>query len=203
MGSWISANIITLIFGVIGVFGLFFTIYFGLENRKLQRARRRLSWPELLASANDLGSRIKRSVVPDVAFTPGLRGATFANLLVNEIKDDIPVYVGISFWKTNNDSPYELQGFSKIETNKWYIYIPDAIKSFQDKKLLLIDDFAMSGDGLEKIENMLVDKGFKRENIYAVTVATTKVAIDNHKAPRYFWFKTEDSNFYFPWGKAQ
>ena len=41
---------------------------------------------------------------PEIIFTLGLKGATFTNLLMNEITNQIPVFVGLSYWKGSYDN---------------------------------------------------------------------------------------------------
>jgi len=146
--------------------------------------------------------KIKKDFVPDVVFTPGLRGATFANLLVAEFNEEIPVVVGISIIK-QDATVINLPNYHLIETTKWSVYIPEQLFAFSQKNILIVDDFAMSGDFLHNLSATLIARGFAKEHIRTMCVAVTKVAIKAHKAPDYYWFQAEEANFYFPWGKAK
>jgi hypoxanthine phosphoribosyltransferase len=191
------------IFGVTTIIGSILTIYYGRKASQLELARKKLDWADLQSCANDLGVEIKRSFIPDVIFTPGLRGGTFANLLLDEFNNEVPVFVGMTSWK-DNPSPISTCGsFLLIETNKWYVHIPECILNYKDKNLLIVDDFAMSGDFLEKIRGLLVSNGFEESKIKTACVVTTKVALHSHKAPNFYWMQTPDDNFYFPWGRAK
>jgi len=197
-------NIINLSFGIVTVISLVATIYFGRKAIKLQKIRKRFEWSDIQSSANDLGSRIKRDRFnPDLIFTPGLKGGTFVNLLINELSKPTPVYVGISFWKAGVLEQTEISDYDIIETNKWYVSIPKSLLKQKDKKILIVDDFVMSGDFLFKLVELLVLNGFKKDNIRSVSIITTKIAIQNHKSPDYYWFESFDTDFYFPWGKAK
>jgi hypothetical protein len=61
----------------------------------------------------------------------------------------------------------------------------------------------MSGDFLDSLKQVLVDSGVSNDRIRSVSIATTKIAVKNHKAPDYFWWHAEDDDFFFPWGKAR
>lgn len=196
-------NIVSWFFGLTTVVGLVLTIYYNHKSARLEIARKKIGWADLQSCANDLGSEIKKSFQPDVMFTPGLRGATFANLLVEEFEKDMPVLVGVTSWKTKPGAVSACPTFLSIATNKWYIHIPECLMSFKGCRVLIVDDFAMSGDFLEQVKKLLISHGFEDKNIKTVCMATTKVAEHNHKAPDYSWMQVADDDFYFPWGKAK
>ena len=197
-------DIFNIIFGISTIIALLSTIYYGHKSSKLEKQRKKLDWTDLQSCANDMGKQLKKSgFKPDILFTPGLRGATFANLIQNEISEKTPVYVGLSYWKETIPVCESKEGYILLETNKWYVLIPKLLLSQKDKKILIIDDYVMSGDFLQSMIKILTDSGLDKNNIQSMAVATTKIAIENHKEPNYFWWTTIDSNFYFPWGKAK
>ncbi|MBC9812389.1 hypothetical protein H9Y05_07870 [Crocinitomicaceae bacterium CZZ-1] len=195
---------LNIIFGIITIISFGLTIYYGRKSSKLEKSRKKLDWTDLQSCANDLGNRMKKdNFTPDVIFTPGLKGATFVNLLVNEINNQVPVFVGISYWKESFNDEELIDEHELIETNKWYVSIPKLMLKQKNKKVLIVDDFVMSGDFTSKLVQLLIENGFKEKNIKTMSVVTTKVAIGNHKEPTYHWLDIPDSNFYFPWGKAK
>ena len=76
------------------------------------------------------------------------------------------------------------------------------VKANKNVKVLIVDDFAMSGDSLKEIVNLLEKKGFKRENIRTATIVCTPNAYDIRKQPNYYCIKNDYKEFNFPWGKA-
>ncbi len=186
-----------------GVVGTVLTVLLARRAERLNRERRRLEWPDLQAAASDLSRRILRDFAPGAVFTPGLSGATFTNLLVDQLGDELPVYVGIRFWRENGRLPDSLPGYSPVETNKWRVLVPEALLQGASEPVLIVDDFAMSGDFLEKLRAKLSEGGRDSAQVRSVTVAATNVAIRNHKAPDYYWWTADDDNFYFPWGRAR
>lgn len=170
---------------------------------ELEKSRKKLDWTDLQSCANDMGLRLKKEFVPELIFTPSLRGATFANLIVNEFDKNIPVIVGISSWKEDDDVLEQLPNHETIKTTKWFVHVPGLITDFKDKKVLVVDDFVISGDFLLSIKKLLLRLGFQEDNIRTLSIVTTKVAEETFKAPDYYWYPINDTNFYFPWGKAK
>lgn len=187
----------------VGVIGIILTTYYARKAQELNRKRKRLEWPDIQVAANDLGQRIKKDFAPAAILTPGLTGATFANLLVEEFTDQPPVFVGTRTWK---ESPYATipdAGVFCIETKKWIVTIPEAIVKYSNGKLLIVDDFVMSGDFLETLKGKLIESGYSPEQLRSAAIAVTKVAIRNHKSADYYWWVADDDDFFFPWGKAR
>lgn len=191
----------TVFFVVTTILGIALTTYFGIKSVRLERTKKSLDWADLQAAASDLGAEVRR-FHPEVIFSPGLRGATFANLLL-DASGEVPVFVGVSTWKESAVGIKQIAGYVAIETKKWFVHVPEALFTVANQRLLVVDDFAMSGDFLEKLRELCISRGFKPESIKTLAIVTTKVAKDNHKAPDYCWMQTPDSSFYFPWGKAR
>jgi len=188
---------------LVGVVGVLLTIYYARKAEELNRKRKRLEWADIQAAANDLGQRIKKDFSPAAIVTPGLTGATFANLLAEEFMGQPPVFVGTRTWK---ESPYTIipdRGVFAIETKKWIVTIPEAIFEYCNGTILIVDDFVMSGDFLETLKDTLITSGFASDQIKSAAIAVTKVAIKNHKSADYYWWVADDDDFFFPWGKAR
>lgn len=200
---WRIMDLLTIIFGIISIFGIVLTVYYGKRSIRLEQSRKKLEWSELQSGTNDLAAKLRREFYPEIILTPGLRGATIVNLIVSLFDINVPAFVGISLWKQNTGHISEIRDFFHIETKKWHVFIPNGVLEHKDKKLLIVDDFSMSGDFIDGLKERLIKKGFSEDNIKTLSMATTKVAISNHKAPDYYWIKTENDDFYFPWGKAK
>ncbi|MBC6611683.1 hypothetical protein H8B15_12160 [Hymenobacter sp. BT507] len=198
-------DIFNIICGLVTIISLGVTIYYGRIASILEMQKKKLDWSDVQACANDLGDKIKQdNFIPDLIFTPGLRAASFVSLLETEFNNiNIPTFVGLSFWKASTFNSSFVSNYERIETNKWEILIPEAMLRLTDKKILIVDDFAMSGDFILLLKQLLIDKGYKKEYIKTATIAVTKVAKANKKCPDYCWIETNDNSFYFPWGKAR
>jgi hypoxanthine phosphoribosyltransferase len=186
-----------------GVVGVILTVYYARKSDRINKMRKRLEWPDLQAAATDLGRKIKRDFQPVALVTPGLTGATFANLLVHEFPNQPPVYVGTRTWKDQTHGVIQQGDWFVIETKKWIVTIPSTVVSHSDGTILIVDDFVMSGDFLDSLRSRLESAGVDPQRIRAASIAATRVAIANHKAPEYYWWLADNDDFYFPWGKAQ
>ena len=123
----------------------------------------------------------------------------------NYFDNEPPILVGTLIWrkhKERNEDPLDLSGYYLYTTNKWYAYVPEVIFVNKKIKVLIVDDFAMSGDFIYGFKEYLLKNGFNDSNIKTACVITTNVAINNNKAPNYYWKTVDSDDFYFPWGKA-
>lgn len=190
---------------IVGVVGVVLTIVYARKAERLNSIRKRLDWADLQAAASDLSQKIRADFNPVAVVTPGLTGATFANLLVTDFPGQPPVYVGIRTWKAADHSSGLSSESIRIETKKWIVEIPASVTALIESQgdILIVDDFAMSGDFLEMLRSEMVAAGFGPERIHSCSLAVTKVAIKNHKSPDYYWWIADDDEFYFPWGKAR
>jgi hypoxanthine phosphoribosyltransferase len=196
-------DIITAVGLIIGFAGVGLTIYYQRRSVRFDKLRKSLDWADLQVAASELAKDI--SAVGQIAaiVTPSLAGATFANLLADQIGGQPPVYVGIRIWKGDDHPDLAPNAYLNFDTNKWLVSIPKEITTYREGIILFVDDFVMSGDFLERFANRLVKEGVDREQIRSASVAVTRVAIKNHKAPTFYWWVADDDEFYFPWGKAR
>lgn len=179
------------------------TVYFGVQSKRLFREKRRFSWEDMQTGSRELARTIRRDFMPEIIYTLSPRGAIIVYLSISEMGDHIPVYVGIQEDIRNNPFSSPPQDHEVVSTSKWNNYIPTSLFKESDKKLLILDDFAMSGDSLTNLVKFFVKKGFSNDNVKTATLVCTNTAIDGRKAPNYYWFPIPDAQFYFPWGKAK
>lgn len=194
---------LTWVFGTITVVSLLLTVYYGRRTAALERARRKLEWADLQVAAAELADRLRDEFQPDFIFAPSLRGATFANLLIDQLNRDVPVLVGVTSWKAGSRPLAICGGYVALETSKWFIHVPQCLFEYRDSNILVVDDFVMSGDFLQRLRDAFVHDGLTLDRVKTLAIVTTRVAIRAHKAPDYHWMDTADDSFYFPWGKAR
>ena len=199
-------DVINYIFGAVTIISVFITIYYGRKSIRLEKEKNKIDWADLQLAVKSLSRElVLRKFIPDIIITPGLRGATLANLLEQEFtyKKNIPVFVGITLSKnTNNINEYSKE-YVKLETSKWVVLIPCCIFSMSGKKILILDDYVMTGDFLQNMIDSIVKSGINKQNIKSMALATTKTAIDSNKNPDFYWHITKDSKFLFPWGESK
>jgi len=141
--------------------------------------------------------------LPDLILAPGSRGAILAELILNKFNRNIPAVTGISFMEfTAKPMPLIRDYFVFSIAKGWNIYIPSAINEFKDGKVLIVDDFCLTGEFFQGLRAFLVSQGFRAENVRVFCAVITKVTQAADRAPEYYHVVTDDDNFYFPWGKA-
>jgi hypoxanthine phosphoribosyltransferase len=198
--------IVGVISGIFGAAGIFLAIQTKKESKELKRAPVSLSWFDVPNAAKHLAKEVRRAEFsPDVIFTPDIKGGIIAQMVEEDlVKQDnrIPTLVGIVVAKggrkiSDSDSP---ESFVHFSTDNWELYVPKELFSDVNRKILIIDDFCMTGNLLYTLRANLVGQGVPKDNIKIACVVTTKIARETRNLPNYFWKETTESFHYFPWG---
>lgn len=201
------SNFVDIFNGVIGVMGTILgaigvalTVRSERKNKKLKT----VDWQDISSATRMFKKKLSRQgFQPDVVISPGAKGGIIAQMFVDLYNQEIPIITG--FIEAIEDSS-EYDGYWDLKTSKWCVHYPSVIKDLAAKgtmKILIIDDFTMTGDSLKLLKENLEGIGFVPENIKACCVATTKVAVGAKKAPDCYYKIVDDEDFYFPWGKAK
>jgi hypoxanthine phosphoribosyltransferase len=180
-------------------FGLAIWQYARAES--LNRRQRDLDWPRFRNAASDLAREVDRSeFMPDFILATSDRGAIVGHLVARELRRQIPILTA-GHLDIPGGSP--IPGFDAIGGTKTTVYIPHGVRDLTQKKVLVLDDFVMSGDGMAITRKQLESYGFAREDIKTGSVVVTKLAIANRKGPDFRAREIKDFDFFFPWGRAQ
>ncbi|MCX4363070.1 MAG: hypothetical protein OSJ74_06790 [Clostridia bacterium] len=197
----IISEIIGVIGALLGAWGVVLTIISNRKNRKLKT----VTWSDIQSATKFFWSKLNHEkFIPTFIITPGQKGGIIAQLISDFYDEKIPILSG--FLENKDNKKVEDNGYLTLSTTKWHVHIPIVLKTCENKKnikLLIVDDFVMSGDFLYKLKKELLELGYIEQNIYSCAIAVTKVAIDAKKSPNYHWKVVEDKDFYFPWGKAE
>lgn len=199
-------DLLNAILGIITIISVILTVYYGQKSARLEKERNKIDWVDMQLAAKSLAKKLhKAKFIPDIIFTPGVRGATFANLLENELASNkvIPIFVGTTLAKESKDICESYDEYEKVETTKWVVLIPKCILATIDKKVLIVDDYVMTGDFLQNTITLVLRSGLKKKNIKSMALAITKTTIDADKSPDFYWHITKDPKFLFPWGEAK
>lgn len=184
-----------------GVWGVILTINSNKKNKKLKA----VTWSDIHSATKFFWKNLKKqNFKPDFIISPGPKGGIIAQLIEDFYDDEIPILSG--FLERKKPKSINVENDLIISTSKWNVHMPISLNTFEKKdeiKLLIVDDFAMSGDFLYSFKDKLVELGYLEENIFSCVVAVTKVALDANKRPSYYWKIVDDKEFYFPWGKAE
>ena len=198
-----------IIYGIGGILGTLsfgiLSIYFYKKTLKLNAEKESITHEHLFKDSKKLKNNILKEFEPDVLFTPCRRGATIANLMF-DVSENILLYVGIREDLRKGKLKSKPKGYEVVpRTKKYKHYIPRGLlDEKKDANLLIIDDFADSGDSLKTIVDFLVnDNHFQRDKVKTATIVCTKTAIRNGKKSNFFIYDEMPPDFYFPWGKAR
>jgi len=202
---WVNADTMIGLAGVVlACVGVGVSVHYARKADTADKSRRRLEWSDLQVAAHEMGVAVKKAIGEPVALlTPGLTGATFANLLVEEFPSAPPVYVGVRIWKRDSAGAALCEDSFEIETERWVVSVPLAPLRHEGGHILVVDDFVMSGDFLQSVKKALLERGLSVDRVYSVSIAATRVAVDNRKGPDSYWWLADNGEFYFPWGKAR
>lgn len=196
--------IINIISWSVAVIAIGLTIYYGKNVSRLQKAKKTLTWHDLEVVSDSLTSSLKRDdFMPEVILVPGLRGGIIAELLLNRLDRSIPVLTGVSYRDFSRTKRLNIDGYEKFEiSDDWDILIPKAVFNFKEKRILIVDDFCLTGEFFQKLRQYLLNNGFHKDKIRGFYAVITNVTKSAGRVPDYYSFITEDDYFYFPWGKA-
>jgi hypoxanthine phosphoribosyltransferase len=138
-----------------------------------------------------------------VILAPGPRGAIIAELIVQRFNRNIPALIGISYMEFTLKSMPSITNYFPFPISKgWQIYIPKTVLDYKDRRILVVDDFCLTGEFFEVLRTFLMDQGFIAGNVKVFCAVITEVTKSANRAPEYYHMVTGDDNFYFPWGKA-
>ena len=193
---------LNILLGILTVLGVIGTFYFGLKARGLRKEIRRFTWNDVhMAARNQIIEAIEK-FHPEVIVTMAGPGAIVSNIAMQEVKDYLPIFTIEVRHPAAPEFPTELPEHYKISTSRWIYYVPKDIFSYKNCRVLLFDDCVVTGDTLQVIVNLLVEKGLSRNNILTSALVTTEMALDSGKAPDIYTYVVPDGNFYMPWGRS-
>lgn len=197
----IISELVSIVGTLLGACGVVLTIASNRKNKKLKA----VSWSDIQSATKFFWRKLKhKKFEPTFIITPGQKGGIIAQLIDDFYEEEIPIFSG--FLETKDKEQVEDDNYLTLSTTKWYVHMPISLKTCKQKdrvKLLIVDDFVMSGDFLYLLKNTLLELGYLEQNICSCAIVVTKVAIDAKKSPDYHWKVVNDKDFYFPWGKAE
>ena len=195
-------TIISFVIGIIGTLLSAFGIFLSFESIKKTKETKTIDWSQMQSASKHISRLLKHNFLPDCIITPGQKGGIFAQLIMDNLEIEVPIFTGFLFDKKINLNS-ENNNYIVIETTKWNVNLPNCLKDTAYSKILIVDDLVMSGDFLTNLISRLKTYGYKDTNIKSCSIATTKVAITTKKSPDYYWKVVDADDCYFPWGKAR
>lgn len=196
---------LTMIGTALTVWSIIYAISTTKKQNKKEKQLSTITWEQILIASNELSKSLKQEgFFPDIILSPGQKGGIIAQLLMNDLDIEIPIFTGFLISSENSLSKQiKMQKYFFCNTTKWNVYISKDVLEYKDKSVLLVDDLVMSGDFLHTIKRQLCNSGFDEKKIRFISIVTTDVAISTKKCPDYYWKKVSSDECYFPWGRAK
>src|SRR5262249_6036733 len=152
-------------------------------------------WTEVQGGARDLAGQIRRRFLPEVIFVPSPRGAIIAHLMVETFTRPVPIIAGVFEWLDGSPTLHRLHDLGFVATKKSSVQVPNVLRQCRHQRLLIVDDVVIGGDAMDALRSYIVDLGFDANHVKTATLVATEVAIQNKKAPDFYWKTTESPQF--------
>ena len=193
-------SIISSLFGIVGTVSSF---HFQKKSKNVEKRLNRFTWHDIESGVNVLNKKISSNFEPEIVLCASTGAAGIvANLYFLLTDKYIPVIYGSSKKiGTEFTVPVEKNRKFSYKTGKCEVYVSDELDKYKDKKILIIEDIVLSGDSLEKEKELLINCGYKPDNIRSAALFVSNIAVCSNKQPDYYWFELDKlSKYYYPWG---
>lgn len=196
---------------LVNLFGLFVGMVgavLSYDAYRKSRALKTVSWNDLQIATKYIWKELEKiQFTPDIILSPDPKGGIIGHMISKFYNNDIFTNVGHAMRKGRAQSmTFSDTSYIVLHTNKWEVALSKQIIEMDGKsdlKVLIVDDFVLSGDFNKELVDLLLSAGYQRQNIIVCCVAVTAVAIQSEKAPKFYWKVVDNEEFYFPWGKAE
>ena len=164
-------NLDVIVGYLITIISILVTLKSMKKNKTLEKRLKTMTWEEIVIAINCLYKKMKKDgFEPDIIVAPGARGAILAELLLDKLSHDIPIYTGVSLlWEETNmsDNFTNSNEYEKINIrDDWDIFIPEPTFGIKpDKKVLIIDDFTVAGIFPCELKKIFLQKGFTQNHV--------------------------------------
>ena len=197
-----AAEAWSVVLAVTTLIGFGLAIWQAVRAEQINKRERDLDWPRFRSAASDLARSVDRSdFMPEVILALSERGSIVAHLVARELRTQVPI-ITVAYLGRPDDSA-DLPGHEAVRGTKAVQFLPDGIAELPGRRLLLLDDFVMTGDGLQAVIGVLLKNGFDRKDIRSGAVVATRISIVSKKGPDYVGREAKGFDFYFPWGRAE
>ncbi|HQV03063.1 MULTISPECIES: phosphoribosyltransferase family protein [unclassified Novosphingobium] len=189
---------------VAGFIGLGSTLFFGFENRKLNRRMRSVDWSDVVVWSRALGKKVSKEFQPDMIYATDARGGMIAAIMQDSMNSLNVSLSGTTIWKDQYQTPPDLKLFEMIDDKKVAVGVLKIKASNDLQKVLIVDDLTVTGGNMERIKEIFVKKlGFAAENVKTCTLLASETSIANKRAPDYYHHSCASLDFDFPWGRVR
>ena len=126
---------------------------------------KRLTYNSIYKAHLDLLSKIDDNFDFETIFIVNIHGFLIPNFIYEKIRHKTYFHIYCFVKERKNDILEIYQNMDLIETEKWIILVPKINENIIKKKILILDDFCITGNSLKKIKKYFTDqKVLKNEN---------------------------------------
>ena len=183
------------------VISTIYTIRTKKENTQLKKQLRVFSWDDIQNGIAFLNNKVWKEFNPDIILAISGPGAIVAYLVSNQYKDFVPVLL-TPYHRTKIQPEKDYFFENSFSSSKFTAYLTEDLRNYIGKKILVIDDTVITGHLTTEAKKALVEFGFRKEDIKALCLFTSKTAITSDMSPDYFWMEMTEDEYYLPWGKS-
>ena len=180
---------------------LTFAVYTSRKRQKeILHRQQRFEWAHVEAGIRQLCRWITREFSPDFLLAIPGAGVILTELAVIELGDTHPIFVAQQLPESSKETfP---PGGVEFATAKWRYWFPTEILLQKHKNVLIIDDYAQSGDTLVQVRQTLEGLGFDPDHIKTAALISVRGLQESGKKPDFTWFWVEGHDVHMPWGHA-
>lgn len=183
---------------ILSVASLLFAYY---SHRAAERKKKMIDWSEIQKASVDVKNKIVADGGADVFLAIDARSAIFAYKIEEIMPSSVPSLVGFCFAKSHIEKDTMFDGHIRVDGASWSYFIPENLRLYSKSKIVVFDDFAITGRTFARLVKSLLELGFKRENIKTASIACTTTAIQSRENPDYYFLPMEMNEAILPWGK--
>lgn len=145
---------------------------------------KRLTYNSIYKAHLDLLSKIDEDFDFETIFIVNIHGFLIPNFIYEKIKHKTYFHIYCFTKERKTELMAIYPNMEILETGKWLIFLPKINETIIKKKILILDDFCITGNSLCQIK-----KYFEKNNIKKIKTASlfvSDVCIKNGNCPDYF-----------------
>ncbi|MEK7989415.1 MAG: phosphoribosyltransferase family protein [Thiotrichaceae bacterium] len=173
-----------------------------IDNIGKKEIQSSITWQQIIAAIDKLVVTVQ-NFAPDAMLCLDSKGGLIAELISEKMGKRVPIFVGHRYRiKSTLVGKEFLLDYIERQTDRYRLFIPD-ITHIQGKKILIIDDYTITGDTLALLKRFLIEQGFHDETIktLALVISTITVVENGSKTelPDYWELLGRENDIHLPY----
>jgi hypoxanthine phosphoribosyltransferase len=170
-------------------------------NEELKRQLKSISIDDIKIFSED-ARKFFKDWRPEAIYCPDVRGAIVGYFLSRELGLSVPILSGYIFPRDNPIRDCNLDNHHTVlKTPKYEILLDKYVYKLVGKKILILDEIAVTGEAIYAIKEDLLLNGINNALVRSCVVVTCRAAITHGRKPDYIWREVQHEDIMFPWGR--